>query len=70
MVALVMSTEKSGRIVVEPDLTDKLKELGAILGHNSLSQTVNYMLRDYIDFELEVAKEYQTSKGKRIRPKK
>lgn len=64
MVALVMSTEKSGRIVVEPDLTDMLKELGSILGHSSLSQTANYILREHIAFELKLAKDYQAAKAK------
>ncbi len=70
MVALVMSSERSGRIVLEPDITDRLKELGSILGHSSLSQTANYILREHLVFELEAAKEYQAAKARRLKTKK
>ncbi len=63
----VMSTEKSGRAVIEPDLTDKLKELGDILGHTSLSQTINYILRQYIEFEITAARRYQQSKYENLK---
>lgn len=65
MTVAVMSSNKSGRVVLDEDIKVKLEELGAILGHTSLSQTATYVLREYIGLEIEAAKKYKTSRRKK-----
>lgn len=59
-----MATDKTGRAVIEEVLTPKVKELGDLLGHTSISQTINFLISLHIDDELKAARAYRERKQK------
>jgi hypothetical protein len=47
------------RAAISPEYQEKLKELGEILGHSGVSQTIEFIMRRHLDEELKSARTYR-----------
>lgn len=60
-----MSTKKEGiRPLINKDYAEKLERLSNILGHASISRTIEYVLERHLEAELEAAEAYQKLRDK------
>jgi hypothetical protein len=50
------------RASINGDYSDKLVKLGRLLGHSSISQTVEYLLDVHLDKEIKAADDYRKSR--------
>lgn len=41
---------------------EQLRELGNLLGHDSISQTLAHILNGYLEFEIDQARQYQSAR--------
>lgn len=46
------------RAVINDEYEKRLESLGRLLGHTSISQTINFLLEKHLETETEAAKKY------------
>lgn len=50
---------KTIRAVVDGKFQEQLEQLGRLLGHTSISQTINYVLEGHLITEVKTAEKYR-----------
>jgi hypothetical protein len=51
------------RAAIGEEYKADLEQLGAFLGHSSLSQTIEFILRNHLKAELRLAQDYAEKRG-------
>lgn len=64
MLENVMTTPRQLRAAISTDFEKDLKELGDLLGHASITQTVEFILKAHLKAELERARRYTAERLK------
>ena len=64
MTDLTMTTPRQLRAAINVEYEDDLKRLGDLLGHTSITQTIEFILKAHLKTELKQAEKYMEERFK------